>query len=90
MASAVTENKVTNVETNLPAEIVQFTTAASGDYYDCKYIKEVTGAYVGQSTTDGLNIKVSWALQSNGIPRVTLTLASGTAITGFLTIFGRL
>lgn len=90
MATDVTENKWTNVDVMYPGvEIVQFTTANSGDYYDCKKIKRVEGAFASQITVDGEEIQVSWSQKSNGQPRVTLTLETQSAASGYLTIFGR-
>jgi len=90
--AAVTENKNSNVADVFQpgVEIVQFTTSASGDTYDCKRIKIVQGAFASQETTDGEEIQISSANQSNGQPRITITLESGSAVTGYLTIFGRL
>ena len=88
--AAVTENKNSNVDVYDPnVEIVQFTTTASGDYYDPRKLKNVDGAFASQATTDGVEIQVSWEIQSNGQPRITLTLESGSAVTGKLTIYGR-
>ena len=91
MATNVTENKESNVDVAHPSvEIVQFSTAASGDYYDCKKISHVDGAFASQSTTDGVDLQITWAEQSNGRPRISITPEAGTAFTGYLTIFGRL
>lgn len=92
-AAPVTENKNANVDdSSLPnIEFVQFTTASSGDYYDCKKLSQVDAAFASQSSTDGDFIQVTWALLTTGQPRVTLTLKDGSnAITGYLTIIGRL
>lgn len=89
--AAVTENKTANVDVYGPGvEVVQFTTSSSGDYYDCRKLSQVDGAFASQGTTDGVEIQCSWALKSNGQPRVTLTLEAGNAVTGTLTIYGRL
>jgi len=91
MASSVTENETTNKEIAHPSiEIVQFTTAADGDYYDCKKLAHVDGAFACQTNTDSVELQVTWAEQANGQPGVTITLSTGTAYTGFLTIYGRL
>ena len=72
-------------------EVVQFTTASTGDYYLCKKLSHVDAAFACQSTTDAKEIQVSWTRQSNGVTKITLTLTSGTnAVTGYLTIIGRL
>lgn len=90
-AAPVTENQPCNLEVASPnREVVPFTTANSGDYFDCKKLRHVDGAFACQSTTDGTDIQVSWARQSNGVYRVTLTLETGNAVTGYLIIFGRL
>ncbi len=71
-------------------EFVPFTTASSGDYYDCNRLSQVDAAFASQSTTDGIFIQVTWALV-NGRPRVTLTLKDGSSVvSGFLTVIGRL
>ena len=89
--AAVTENQTANLDVAHPSiEVVQFTTAASGDTYDSKRFRHIDNAWACQSTTDGVDIQVSWAIQSNGVPRVTLTLESGSVVTGFLVIEGRL
>ena len=91
MASAVTEGKNANVDVYNPSvEIVQFTMSASGDYYNCRKLKNVDAAFASQGTSDGIEIQCSWALLANGQPRVTLTPESGTSYTGTLTIYGRL
>lgn len=89
--AAVTENQTANLDMNHPAfEVVQFTTASGADFYLSKKFAHIDGAYACQSTTDGVDIQVSWALQSNGVPKITLTLESGTNVTGYLVIVGRL
>ena len=89
--AAVTENQTANLDVSHPSiEVVQFTTANSEDYFDCKKLRHVDGAFACQFTTDGIEIQVTWSKQANGVPRVTLTLSSGNAVTGYLTIFGRL
>ncbi|KKN53833.1 hypothetical protein LCGC14_0598590 [marine sediment metagenome] len=88
--AAVTENKNSNVDVySLNVEIVQFTTATSGDFYDCRKLSQVDAAFAAQGTTDGVEIQCSWALKANGQPRVTLTLETGNNVTGTLTIYGR-
>jgi len=91
MANPVTENATANLDVGHPSiEVVQFTTASTGDYFDCKKLKHVDSAFACQSTTDGVDIQCSFALQSNGQPRVTLTLETGNVVTGYLIITGRL
>ena len=87
--AAVTENKTANVDMSHPSvEIVQFTTGASGDTYLSKKFSRVKNAWACQSTTDGISIQVSWANEANGQPKITLTLESGTVVTGYLVIEG--
>ena len=87
--AAVTENKLANVDMSHPSvEVVQFTTAASLDTYLSKKFSRITNAWACQSTTDGVNIQVSWANEANGQPKVTLTLESGSVFTGYLIIEG--
>ncbi len=89
--AAVTENQTANMDSADPAfELVQFTTAASGDTYDSKKFAHIDGAFACQSTTDGISIQTSISIQSNGVPRVTLTLETGSVVTGYLVIVGRL
>ncbi len=89
-AAPVTENKLSNIDVYDPnVEIVQFTTASSGDYYLCRKLKNVDAAFASQGSTDGVEIQCSWANESNGQPKVTLTPESGNVITGTLTIYGR-
>ena len=91
MANSITESKNAQMDVAHPAfEIVEFTTAGSGDYYDCKKLDKVEAAFVSQDTADGRDIQVSFADKSNGQPRVTLTLESGSVATGYLVIVGRL
>ncbi len=89
--AAVTENKDSNVADSgiMNMEFVQFTTAASGDYFDCKKLREVETAFACQSTTDGIEIQCSL---NNTLtpPRVTLTFSSGTSVTGYLVVIGRM
>jgi len=91
-AAHVTENQNANLaDSSLPnVEFVQFTTAASGDYYDCKKLSQVDAAFASQSTTDGEFLQVSWALKTNGQPRVTITTGATGVVTGYLTVIGRL
>lgn len=87
--AAVTENKTANVDMNHPSvEIIQFTTAASGDTYDSIKFSRVTNAWASQSTTDGQDLQISFANQANGQPRITITTESEAVVTGFLVIEG--
>ena len=93
MAAAVTVNETENITDSgiMNVEFVQFTTASSGDYFDCKKLREVETAFACQSSTDGVEIQCSWSNPpTNSPPRVTLTLSAGTAITGYLVIIGRM
>jgi len=56
-AAPVTENETCNLEVFSPnEEVMQFTTAASGDYFDCKKLRHVDVAFASQATTDGIHI----------------------------------
>jgi len=87
MAAAVTENKNANVDDSslMNVEFVQFTTGSGTDYYDCKKLREVESAFACQSTADGTEIQCSWSGT-----RVTLTLSTGTTVTGYLVVYGRM
>ncbi len=89
--AAVTENKDSNVDDSgmMNIEFVQFTTAATGDFFDCKKLREVESAFACQSSTDGVEIQVSWNNDASP-PRLTLTLSSGSNITGYLVVRGRM
>jgi len=88
--AAVTEILTTNLEFDSPnIELVQFQTANSGDYFLSKKLKYIDGAFASQEIKDGEDVQVSWGYDSNGQPRVTLTLESENIVSGFLTIFGR-
>ncbi len=84
---AVTENENSNVTDSgiMNVEFVQFTTAASGDHFDCKKLRGVESAFACQSTTDGIEIQCSRSGR-----RVTLTLSSGNVVTGYLVVIGRM
>lgn len=90
MAAAVTENENSNISDSgiMNIEFIQFTTAASGDYFDCKKLREVESAFACQSSTDGIEIQCSW--NTGSPPRVTLTLSSGSIVTGYLVVIGRM
>lgn len=91
VAHVTVNEKGANIEDSSLAnvEFVPFTTASSGDYYDCKRLSQVDAAFASQSTTDGIFIQVSWT--TSGRPRVTLTLKDGSnVVSGYLTIIGRL
>ena len=85
--AAVTENEDSNISDSgmMNVEFVQFTTAASGDIFVCKKLREVESAFACQSTTDGIEIQTSWSGTT-----VTLTLSAGTAVTGYLVVWGRM
>ncbi len=89
--AAVTENENSNIDDSgiMNIEFVQFTTGASGDYFDCKKLREVESVFASQGTTDGIEIQCSFD-NNRSPPRVTLTLSSGTAVTGDLVIRGRM
>ena len=84
---AVTENENSNISDSgmMNIEFIQFTTAASGDFFDCKKLREVESSFACQSTTDGIEIQCSHSGR-----RVTLTLSSGTVVTGYLVVRGRM
>lgn len=87
--AAVTENKLANVDMSHPSvEVVQFTTATGADTYLSKKFSRITNAWACQSTADGVDIQVSFANEPNGQPKATLTLESGTVVTGYLVIEG--
>ena len=92
VAHVTVNNTLANIEdSGLPnVEFVPFTTASSGDYFDCKKLSQVDAAFASQETTDGELLQVSWALKSNGQPRVTITTGATGVVTGYLTIIGRL
>ena len=87
MAAHVTINENVNIDDSgiMNVEFVPFTTAASGDYFDCKKLREVENAFACQSTADGTEIQCSWSGR-----RVTLTLSTGTVVTGYLLVIGRM
>lgn len=83
-AAAVTEDTTINREIFAPdTEIVGFTTAAAGDYYDSKRFAQIEAAFASQETGDGNEIQVSWSGS-----RVTITPITGVT-KGTLVIFGR-
>ena len=87
--AAVTENANSNVSdiSIQSIEIVQFTTAASGDTYDTKLFHTIRAAFASQETSDSEEIQVSWDNTQNP-PRVTLTFSSKSVVTGYLVIRG--
>ena len=89
-AHVTVNNKGANIEdSSLPnVEFVPFTTASSGDYYDCEKLSQVDAAFASQSTTDGEFLQISWT--TSGRPRVTITTGATGVVTGYLTIIGRL
>ena len=84
--AVVTENKNANVKDHslFSFEFVQFTTAASGDTYVAKTLREIDAAFASQETIDGQEIQVSWSGNT-----ITLTTESVANVTGYLTIIGR-
>jgi len=87
MVSKVTVNENANIDDSgiMNVEFVPFTTTATGDYYDCKKLREVENAFACQETIDGEEIQCSWSGT-----RVTLTFESKTAVTGYLLVIGRM
>ncbi len=85
--AALTESNDSNTADSgiMNVEFVQFSSLNSGDYFDCKKLREVETAFACQSTTDGIEIQCSWSGR-----RVTLTLSSGTNIKGYLVVVGRM
>ena len=85
--AALTESNDSNTADSgiMNVEFVQFSSLNSGDYFDCKKLREVETAFACQSSTDGIEIQCSWS----GI-RVTLTLSSGSGIKGYLVVIGRM
>ena len=86
----LTENKNSNVDDSgiMNIEFVQFTSVTTGDYYDCKKLREVESAFASQETEDGEEIQCSW--NSDSPPRVTLTFETKNAVTGYLVVIGRM
>ena len=86
-AAHITVNETENITDSgiMNIEFVPFTTAASGDYFDCLKLREIETAFACQSSTDGIEIQCSWSGT-----RVTLTLSSGTIVTGYLVVIGRM
>jgi len=87
--AVVSENKTENMEIANPHfEIVKFTTAAAGDYKDSDKFGQVEAAFAGQQSADGNEIQLSFATQTQGQQRVTITPTTA-ATTGWLLIIGR-
>ncbi len=88
--AAITASEDSNVDDSgiMNIEFVQFSSLSSGDYFDCKKLREVENAFACQSTTDGIEIQCSWSTASP--PRVTLALSSGSNIKGYLVVIGRM
>uniref|UniRef100_A0A6M3L7B0 Uncharacterized protein n=1 Tax=viral metagenome TaxID=1070528 RepID=A0A6M3L7B0_9ZZZZ len=88
----VTELKTSPTQdvNNPSLELVYFITqSVDGDYYDCKKLTRIKGAFATNLTTDSKEIKVSWAVQGNGIARVTIVPEAGEELTtGYLVIIG--
>ena len=87
--AAVTENANSNVSdiSIQSIEIVQFTTAASGDTYESKLFENIRGAFASQETVDGEEIQVSFDNTASP-PKVTLTFETQSVVTGYLVIRG--
>ncbi len=85
--AALTESNTTNTADSgiMNVEFIQFSNLNSGDYFDCKKLREVESAFACQSSTDGIEIQCSWSGR-----RVTLTLSSGSGIAGYLFVVGRM
>ena len=57
VSAPVTENKTANIDVyDINVELVQFTTAASGDYYLVKKLKNVDAAFATQATENDKEI----------------------------------
>ena len=87
MAAVTINDTNANIEDSsmMNIEFVPFTTAASGDTFDCKKLREIESSFACQSTTDGIEIQCSFSGT-----RVTLTLSSGNIVTGYLVVRGRM
>ena len=86
---AVDQIVTTQTEVNNPSlEIVHFKTQSTdGDYYDCKKLATIKGAWASNLTSADSNIKVSWAVQGNGAMRITL-VPEAASTEGYLVIEG--
>lgn len=75
-----------NANPNL--ELVSFiATTMDGDYYDCKKINQIQGAFAVNTKTADKCIQVSWSVLANGQSRVTI-VPEENACTGYLVIVG--
>lgn len=90
MAKRPVEEVVTtlNEVNNSSLEIVHFKTQSTdGDYYDCKKLATIKGALASNLSAADSCIKVSWAIQGNGVARITIVPEA--AITeGYLVVEG--
>jgi hypothetical protein len=69
-------------------EIIEFNTQGiEGDWYDSKKFGQVQAAFACNLTSDSKEIRVSWANQSNGQPRITV-IPEEADTNGYLVIFG--
>jgi len=75
---------------NPSMELVHFRTqSVDGDYYDCRKLTRIKGAFATNLTKDSKEIKVSWDVQGNGVARITIVPEAGEEITtGYLVIIG--
>ncbi len=85
--AALTESNDSNTADSgiMNIEFVQFSGLNSGDFFDCKKLREIEDSFASQSTTDGIEIQCS-----NSGRRVTITLSSGSNIKGYLVVIGRM
>lgn len=77
------------METSNPGiELVHFTTQSKdGDYFDCKQLSRIKGAFATNLTTKDKCIQVSWSTSANGQPRITL-VPEEASTSGYLIIMG--
>ncbi len=80
----------TGREVNGPRfEIIQFTTQGTGgDWYDTKKLGFIQGAFASNITTDSKEIRVHWALEANGQPRIRI-IQEEASTSGYLLIIGK-
>ena len=90
VARPVDEDLTVAMEINNPKlEIVHFTAQSiNGDWYDCKKINFVQGAFASNLTSDDKEIQVSWAVQANGQSRITI-IPEEASTEGYLVIIGK-
>jgi len=74
---------------NPKLETVSFSSVGQdGDYYDCRKLSMVEGAFASNTKTKDKNIRVNFATLANGQVRVYL-YPEENFCTGYLTIIGR-